>query len=130
MRLSKEHARKLGIEPGKPKPRQKAERVSDGFLALLKAHGLPTPEPEYRFHPVRRWRFDWAFVGAKVALEIDGGVWLKGGGRHNRGKGFVNDMAKLNAAACLGWRVLRCVPADLKSGAVIPLLKEAILGKP
>jgi len=38
-----------------------------------------------------------------VAVEIDGGQWVAGGGRHNRD----SDREKLNHAAANGWRVLR-----------------------
>lgn len=60
-------------------------------------------ETEYRFHPSRRWRFDFAFPAERVAVEVDGGQWLPRGGRHARD----SDREKLNAAACLGWRVFR-----------------------
>lgn len=64
---------------------------------------LPTPKEEHRFHPTRKWRFDRAWPAYLVAVEIDGGQWLKRGGRHNTDK----DRWKLNEAAALGWRVLR-----------------------
>ncbi len=70
--------------------------------------------------PDRDWRPDWKFESIKVIVEIDGGTFKttvakKGkfagkvfvGGRHNIGKGFVNDCEKLNAAAALGYRVYR-----------------------
>jgi very-short-patch-repair endonuclease len=64
--------------------------------------------PEYRFHPVRKWRFDYANPMYMVAIEIEGGVFSNG--RHTRGKGFVNDMEKYNTATAMGWRVLRFTP--------------------
>lgn len=60
---------------------------------------------ELQFHPVRKWRFDYAFPKLKVAIEIDGAVWKLG--RHNRPKGYIADMEKLNTAASMGWLVLR-----------------------
>jgi very-short-patch-repair endonuclease len=65
--------------------------------------GAPPPEQEYQFHPQRKWRFDFAWPVQLVAVEIDGGQWRPRGGRHNRD----SDREKLNAAAVLGWRVLR-----------------------
>jgi very-short-patch-repair endonuclease len=74
------------------------------FVALWRmlAPEAPEPTPEYRFHPVRRWRFDFAWPTEGVAVEIDGGQWRAGGGRHNTDA----DRVKLNTAAALGWRVL------------------------
>lgn len=73
--------------------------------------GLPLPTAEYRFHPQRRWRFDWCFEAARVAVEVEGGVWVAG--RHNRGSGFEADLEKYNQAAALGWRVFRATPGML-----------------
>ena len=66
------------------------------------------PEPEFLFHPKRKWRFDYAFPAHKVAVEIEGGVWTKG--RHTRGKGYTNDIKKYNEATVLGWRIIRMTP--------------------
>lgn len=65
---------------------------------------------EYRFHPERRWRFDYADVEHKIAIELEGGVWVRG--RHNRGAGYIKDTKKYNAATVLGWRVLRYCTVD------------------
>jgi hypothetical protein len=64
------------------------------FLALLRRERLPLPVPEYRFAPPRRWRTDYAWPLAKLALEVEGGVWTNG--RHTRGTGFLKDIAKYN----------------------------------
>ena len=79
-----------------------------------KALGLPIPEKEVRFHPTRRWRFDWGFPLTKLAVEQDGGVWVQG--RHSRGAGQIKDMEKLNEAAILGWRILRFTPSQVETG--------------
>jgi len=77
----------------------------------LKAFNIPTPEAEVRFHPTRRWRFDYAWKGKKVAVELEGGVWQYG--RHNRAASYIKDMEKYNAAAELGWKVLRYTPQNI-----------------
>jgi hypothetical protein len=79
---------------------------------------------EYRFHPVRRWRFDAAFPERLLGIEIDGGAFIQG--RHTRGVGFKNDCEKLNMAALMGWRVFRFLPQQLKSGEVYNVLSAAL----
>lgn len=74
-------------------------------LNRLKQANLPLPVREYIFHPARKWRFDFAWPDKKLAVECEGAVWSRG--RHTRGKGFIADCEKYNAAALLGWRVLR-----------------------
>lgn len=83
---------------------------------------LPMPTPEYKFHPERRWRFDWCWPDYKIALELEGGVWIKG--RHTRGAGFIKDMEKYNAAAARGYRVFRCTPTGIH--LAMPLIAEQL----
>jgi hypothetical protein len=77
---------------------------------------------EYKFHPTRKWKFDfaWQVVGGsvflplvKVAVEIEGAVWA--GGRHTRGTGYTADLEKYNSAVSLGWKVLRYSPQMLEA---------------
>lgn len=130
-------AKKLGIIPGKRTSRAKAtvQAVVGLFEAACVAHGLMEPVPEYCFAPPRLWRFDYCWPEKKIALEIEGGIWagkpchtcgMRRGGRHNSGTGMMADISKYNEAALLGWRVLRCVPEDIKTGKVFALLKAAL----
>jgi len=83
------------------------------LVHICRAEGLPEPIPEYKFHAMRKWRADfaWPATNPRVIVEVDGGVWTQG--RHTRGAGFIADMEKLNAAAMLGFIVLRYTPQTL-----------------
>src|ERR1043166_3127491 len=76
------------------------------FESILKKMKLRF-EREFRFHPVRKWRFDFCIPAMMIAVEVEGGVWMGSGGAHNRGKGFLEDIEKYNEATVLGWRLLR-----------------------
>ena len=94
-------------------------------LAFFKSEGLPKVELEYKFHPVRKWRFDFAFPQhGKVYLEVDGGIWIVGG--HNRGAGILKDWEKRNAASALGWRGLWVQPKDLCTVATVEMIKACL----
>lgn len=95
----------------------------DIFFQVLKENRLPLPEAEYKFHDTRKWRFDYAWPDLKIALEVEGGVWKKGAGRHNRPSGFIADIEKYNSAAILGWKLLRVIPQTLTSKVTIEALK-------
>ena len=91
--------------------------AEEAFLEQVREAGLPEPEREYRFHPTRKWRFDFAWPEIKVAVEIEGSVWARG--RHTRGSGYLGDIEKYNEATALGWRVYRVPAHDVESGAGI-----------
>jgi hypothetical protein len=97
---------------------------SDMVTALLRAQKVPLPLTEQRFHSTRRWRFDYAWIEYRVALEVEGGVWI--GGRHTTGAGFVKDMEKYNEAACMGWRIIRCQPKQLCKIETIDTIRRAL----
>jgi hypothetical protein len=98
------------------------------FKRNWRALGGPDLAEEHEFDGKRRWRFDFCHLAAKVAIEIDGGVWS--GGRHVRGQGYINDCSKCNAAMARGWRVFHLAtgmmgPQHLEP--IIALLQEGKL---
>ena len=101
-------------------------RTGIAFDRLCELSGLPKPEVEHRFSPPRRWRFDHAWPARKVALEVEGGVFMVGGGRHSRGAGFRKDLEKYNEAAAQGWRIVRVLPEQLESPTTLEWLRRAL----
>lgn len=96
------------------------------FTVLCKSELRVDCVKEYRFHPTRRWRFDYAIPEHKIAVEVEGGVWS--GGRHTSPKGFLNDIEKYNTCTLMGWRLFRCTPDTLLTNNTVSLLKQAISG--
>jgi hypothetical protein len=99
--------------------------IVDPFVWLCRASGLPDPVPEWRFAPPRRWKFDYAFVPALVAVEQEGAIWVQG--RHTRGTGYVNDLEKYNHAALRGWCVLRFTPEQIQTQDAVRLVRSALV---
>lgn len=99
-----------------------------GLLYNLRTERLPEPATEHVFHPKRKWRFDAAYVEEKVAVEIEGGTGWKRDepSRHLTPSGFAGDVEKYNAAAILGWAVLRFTPTMLRDGTAIETIKRAL----
>jgi len=114
------------IDGGQPAQRPPIPVFSDkdGLASLFYKIwcSLDGPElaTEHRFHPERRWRFDFAHLPTKTAIEINGGVWS--GGRHVRGAGYLRDREKINAAQMLGWKVF-----ELGTGQVTTDNVQAII---
>lgn len=92
---------------------------------------------QWRFHPIRRWRFDFALgvngrynhpndpptiEDAKLAVEVEGGQFTGG---HKRGKAADTDYEKFNAATMRWWRVLRFSTGQVERGEAWPVIHEA-----
>lgn len=110
----------------KSRQRAKTPQITDIFTVICKTDLKVECVKEYKFHPKRRWRFDYAIPDHKIALEVEGGVWT--GGRHIRAQGFLGDMEKYNTATLMGWRVFRTTPDDLLKMVTLNMVKQAILG--
>lgn len=61
---------------------------------------------EHQFCPDRKWRFDWSINFMMIAIEFEGGIFLKKSG-HNTARHYTKDADKYNQAQQLGWTVLR-----------------------
>lgn len=94
------------------------------FFSVLDTCGLPRPTPELKFHPSRKWRFDYAWPDLMIALEVEGGIFV--GGRHSGGMGMKDDFDKYNEAAILGWRIIKVVPKELMHRSTMQLLRRAL----
>lgn len=109
--------------PSSPRGRKKSQSKSaledlalEKILAAIAKLPVGSPEiaiqREYKFHPRRKWQADFALPDLHILVEIEGGTWV--GGRHSRGYGYAADCEKYNAAAILGWSVLRFTGAMVK----------------
>lgn len=78
---------------------------------LCREMKLLMPEREFKFHPERGWKFDWAWPFIKVAIEIEGGIY-QGGDHTTSMQGVLGDIEKYDTAASMGWLVLRATTLD------------------
>lgn len=100
------------------------KKLSEGeemFYSQFKNEGSnDLPDREYTFHPMRKFRFDFAWPKYHVAVEIEGGVWH---GRHTSGIGFEKDCEKYNLATVNNWKVLRFTTKQVKDGTAFVISK-------
>lgn len=85
---------------------------------------LPPPIREHTFHPIRKWRFDFAWPARLIAVEVEGGTMMLG--RHTRGQGFEIDCEKYGEAMRYGWSVYRCTPALINRGIAIQTIETLL----
>lgn len=94
------------------------------FLQLCKTYGIQEPMQEVKVTEKRRFRFDFAWMNEKLAVEIEGGIWIQG--RHTRGVGYKSDMEKYNIATSEGWRVLRFTTDQIKKAETYSQIKKCL----
>lgn len=86
----------------------------------------PGAKTEYIFHPVRKWRFDYAWPEILLAVEYEGVCKPKRGkSRHTTVGGFTEDATKYSAAAAMGWCVIRVTAPMVKDGRAFDMLNLA-----
>ncbi len=95
-----------------------ASLLESRFLLLWRVAQGPPLEREVRFHTSRRWRADFAHMESRTLIEIEGGIFLPGGGRHNRGGGYAKDAEKYLEAVLAGWTVIRLTDKQLEIGSI------------
>ena len=113
----------------KRKSKVKGEKiVSKGEAALIQQLRALKIEfvQEFKFHTSRKWRADFHIKNTKLLIEVEGGIWS--GGRHTRGKGYLGDMEKYNAATMMGFQVLRFSTEQVTSGFAIKQIEGLVKG--
>lgn len=98
------------------------------YTCLKCIDGMKKPEREYCFSKQRKFRFDFAYPNKKLAIEISGNIWHRGG--HSSGKGLIRDAEKNNLAILEGWRVLIYTEWHINHAlsSVLKQIKEAYYG--
>jgi hypothetical protein len=110
----------LSIDEYKKKTKKrnkKSYEIPDYMWAYLR---IARPKIEFPFFKedkkyAKHYRFDYAWPEIKMAVEVEGIFYnpKQGKSRHQTAVGYIRDTKKYNAAAELGWVVLRYVPGKI-----------------
>lgn len=117
---------------GKPKIRKKKAKVPipyelqyPMFFKLIGDNpSIPDPVEEFKFHPTRKWRIDICWPEQNLALEIEGGTYMKSGGGHRSISGYHSDMEKYNAISIHGFSLLRFTTKQMENCESYDFLRE------
>ena len=110
---------KRSLAPRMPK----APSMLEETLALhLRTAGIAF-QREVTFHPSRKWRFDFVIDGHMLAIECEGGIYDQERTAHSSIQGIERDIEKGNAAALLGWTVLRFTGPMIHSGDALQTIE-------
>ncbi len=91
--------------------------------------GFGRCETEYRFHPERKWRADFALLDQRppVLIEYDGLMRHGENMGHASINGILRDVEKINHAQALGYRVYRGNAKTIQDGSFFTLLDTALM---
>lgn len=103
-------------------------KAMDELEAWLESGAWGRVEREYRFHPKRKWRADYALIDQDpiVLIEYDGLMQHGENQGHASIRGILRDSEKLNHAQALGFRVFRANAKTLASGDFYTVLASAL----
>ena len=94
-------------------------RLERVFNQILRTAGFPAPMRQY---PVGRWKIDFAYPDAKIAVELDH-EWT-----HGSAAALRNDLRRQNELVLAGWRPLRFTEDQLRDRTeVVRVLNEGFV---
>lgn len=113
---------------GKPKPKRTkppARELEDRLYTDLQLAGLCDGlERQYRFHPTRKFRADFAYPARRLLIEVQGGSWVGGG--HTRGAGYERDCERMNLATLEGYQMMWFTSSMVRQGRAVPEIRAAL----
>lgn len=104
----------------------KSARLAALFIAGCINRRIHPPVAEFKFTADRKWRFDLAWEFHRLALEIDGGAFIRGGGGHTRGAALRAEHEKRRRAAEDGWRIIPVFPEVVLSETTYDSVRQAL----
>lgn len=81
-------------------------------------------DTEARIISGRRFRFDYVHYKSRVAIEVNGGTFIRSG--HSTGKGIQRDYEKNNLAVANGWVVFQ-LSADMINETWLGMIAKTII---
>lgn len=118
-------AKSRAVKAKRVRTEPSAEDVLD---AQLQSEGITCYERQYKFATSigRKWASDFGFYSDRVLVEVEGGLYRRGGGAHSTGPAIERDMEKLNDATLLKWRMLRFTTEEALNGTALAFIKLVI----
>ncbi len=87
--------------------------AADTLMAHIRILAPDLAQP-IRDYPLDRFRIDLAWPSALLAIEVDGGQFKPGGGKH----GSKRDYQKTRRITAAGWRLLRFTAGEVNDNPI------------
>jgi very-short-patch-repair endonuclease len=111
-----------------PRTSKHNARFEDLLAFQMKSLGLPEPARQYPFAQSVKREFlaDFAWTQYSLLLEVNGGIWRKGGGAHSHPSNIERDIEKQQFAVLLGFYVLPVTTDEVTSGKAVAVIQQAL----
>lgn len=96
------------------------------LIEQVRSAGLPLPVVQAALVPGRRFRHDFYWPSARLAVEVNGGTWIPGTG-HTSGRGIERDYEKAALTALQGIWTLFVSGRQVKSGQALAWIEALLL---
>jgi very-short-patch-repair endonuclease len=102
------------------------EAPENALVFQLRAAKIGGWKREVEWHPARDYHFDFYWPKLRLAVEVEGGQSVPGGGHHQRRGGYEHDCTKYNEAALMGFTLLRFTSRQVFNGTALRYVERAI----
>jgi len=116
-RSSGRKSRASGKTARSPKKAGNGSVLEDLLAEQIRLMELPIPERQAKLVPGRKFAFDFSWPRQKLAVEVQGGTWVKGA--HSSGAGIERDCEKAALALLAGYRTLAVTGGQVRSGQAL-----------
>lgn len=108
------------------KPRVDFEAL---LIFQLRAANYPPPETQLAVIVGRKCTWDMGWRAYRLLVEVQGGIWRRGGGAHSRPANIIRDVEKQQLAVLNGWWCFPVTTDEVKSGQALQLIDLALKSK-
>lgn len=98
--------------------------LEDVFDTDLRENGIVGYERNAKFIPSRRFQADFWFKDLRLAVEVDGGIFMRTPSGHTSGKGYHSDRVRDQLALSHNIITVRFTTPQVRSGEGIKFLME------
>lgn len=98
--------------------------LEDSLAWQIRAAGLPEPVRQAQLIPDRKFLWDFAWPAARLAVEVQGGIWRTGG--HTTGAGVTRDCEKAALILIAGWRPLSVTADHVRTGRALSWIETLL----
>lgn len=119
----------VALAATRSRPRSKGTDFEALLLFQITASGLPKPDTQVEFAPGRKFKADYAWREFRLMVEVQGGIWRRGGGAHSHPNNILRDIEKQQLAVLNGWWVFPVTTDEVRNGQALKLIELALQSK-